>query len=207
MGNLKKGSPYEAKVTSIEKSTEGGNWIQTRKINYTDPNNNPRVWEMAIRTTRSATTSIDAVSIVLILKTPSQVDQLLLIKQFRPPTSQVVIELPAGLIDANETIESTAIRELIEETGYHGKFIKKSPPVFSDPGLTNANMVLAWVDVDLTDKKNIDPQPKLEEGEFIETFTLPVKGLLNNLHELMEKEGCTIDARLYHLAVGLNINE
>ena len=36
--------------------------------------------------------------------------KIVLVKQFRPPTEQVVIELPAGLIDPNESIESTAIK-------------------------------------------------------------------------------------------------
>ncbi|EMG49085.1 YSA1 ADP-ribose pyrophosphatase [Candida maltosa Xu316] len=199
-----KNSPFKAKVTSIEPLNEG-KWIQTRKINYDDPNGDARVWEMAVRTTRSTTTNLDAVSIVSILHNSHKPKEVVLVKQFRPPTEKVIIELPAGLIDPNETVASTAVRELIEETGYHGTFKSQSIPLFSDPGLTNANMVLAYVDVDLNDPKNQNPQPQLEPGEFIITFTLPLDNLLEELEEMCKKEGCSVDARLYHFAKGLEI--
>lgn len=203
-----KPSPYKATLKSIEPLVQG-KWIQTRKINYEDPNGNARVWEMAVRTTRTETTNTDAVSILATLRHPQKIPEIVLTKQFRPPTGKVVIELPAGLIDPKESIESTAIRELIEETGYHGKFIKLSideMELFSDPGLTNANMALAFVDVDLTDSKNENPVAELEDGEFIETFSLPLKNLLEDLKGLCKREGCVIDARLYHYAVGLSMS-
>lgn len=57
--------------------------------------------------------------------------EILLQKQFRPPLNKVVIEVPAGLIDAGETAEEAAIRELKEETGYIGTVIETSPVMFN----------------------------------------------------------------------------
>ncbi|SLA21777.1 Uncharacterised protein [Mycobacteroides abscessus subsp. abscessus] len=77
--------------------------------------------------------------------------------------------------------------------------------MFSDPGLTNANMVLAHVDIDLKDPKNQNPVPQLEENEFIETFTLPLDNLLEEMEKVCQKEGCSVDARLYHFAKGIEL--
>ncbi|GEQ68588.1 hypothetical protein JCM33374_g2256 [Metschnikowia sp. JCM 33374] len=184
---------------------EQGKWIQTRKVDYTDPDGRPRVWEMAVRTTRTETTGLDAVSIFGVVKGANNEKHVVLTKQFRPPCGKVIIELPAGLIDPNESIESTAERELLEETGYIGKVTKQSIPLFSDPGLTNANMALVTVDIDMEDPRNVNPQPQLEDGEFIEVFTLPLETLYEGIVEVCEKEGSSVDARLFHLAEGLRL--
>lgn len=196
-------SPYNAHVDSVE-PLDQGKWIQTKKINYTDPAGRKRVWEMAVRTTRTETTGIDAVSILAILH--KEKPEVVFVKQFRPPAGKVVIELPAGLIDPKELVESTAERELSEETGYHGKFRSSSHTdleLVSDPGLANANMALVTVDVDMADPRNQNPQPHTEDGEFIDVFTLPLDNLLQGLKDVCSKEGCAVDAKLYHLAAGL----
>ena len=43
----------------------------------------------------------------------------------------MVIEVPAGLIDAGETAEQAAVRELKEETGYVGVVSESSPVMFN----------------------------------------------------------------------------
>lgn len=68
--------------------------------------------------------------IVSILNKPEG-PKLLLQKQYRPPIDMVVIEVPAGLIDAGETPEQCAIRELKEETGYVGVAEETSPVMFN----------------------------------------------------------------------------
>lgn len=73
--------------------------------------------------TRHKDSLIDAVGVIAVfedLKGP----QILLQKQFRPPVGKVCIEIPAGLLDAGESGEECAVRELREETGYVGKAVK-----------------------------------------------------------------------------------
>ena len=63
---------------------------------------------------------------VAILQDPARPDEsprILLQKQWRPPVDATVIEVPAGLIDPQESAEVCAVRELKEETGYVGEVV------------------------------------------------------------------------------------
>ncbi len=92
---------------------------------------------------------------------------------------------PQGLIDEGETPETTAIRELEEETGFKASSIQEiSDVMVCDPGvsllyfrgfeprlttrkgMTTANMILVLANVTLDDKLEL-PKQKLEVGEFI----------------------------------------
>lgn len=60
------------------------------------------------------------------------------------------------------------------------------------------------VKVDLSDERNKNPVPKLEDNEFIESFKVPLKDLYKECKKL-EKDGFAIDARVGTLAEGLEI--
>jgi ADP-ribose pyrophosphatase len=50
--------------------------------------------------------------------------EVILLRQFRAPLNNIIIEAPAGVIDPGETPEEAARRELEEETGYYpGKLV------------------------------------------------------------------------------------
>lgn len=97
------------------------------RITYSDPEGIERTWESAERLTRPKGCDIDGVGVAAILEDPANPNAtplILLQKQWRPPINQTVIEVPAGLMDPDETPETCAIRELREETGYVGEVFK-----------------------------------------------------------------------------------
>ncbi|KAH7493882.1 NUDIX hydrolase domain-like protein [Fusarium oxysporum f. sp. albedinis] len=195
-------SVFDAKVTSTEPlSKEEARWIKLSKITYHDPTGTSRTWESAERLTRPKTADIDGVGIVAILPLPTG-PELILQKQYRPPINAVTIEVPAGLIDEGETPEECAIRELREETGYVGVATETSPMMFNDPGFCNTNLKMVHVSVDMELPENKNLKPELEEGEFIEVFTVKLTDLWG-MCETWEREGCAIDARVGTLAEGI----
>ncbi|KAF4214346.1 hypothetical protein CNMCM8980_009165 [Aspergillus fumigatiaffinis] len=178
-------------------------WTRLVLTTYTDPNGVERTWESAERQTRPSGCEVDGVGIVTIIDKPTG-PELLLQKQYRPPIDKVVIEVPAGLIDAGETVEECAVRELREETGYVGVAEQTSTLMFNDPGMCNTNLNMVHVRVDLSLPENQDPKPQLEDNEFIECFTLPLSTLFSELKRL-EAEGYAIDARVGTLAEGIEL--
>ncbi|KAF2225106.1 NUDIX domain-containing protein [Elsinoe ampelina] len=182
-------------------------WVRLVKTTYNSADNKTRDWESAERRTRPEGSLIDGVGIVAILEKANG-PEILLQKQYRPPIDKVVIEVPAGLVDAGETAETCAVRELLEETGYHGKpmegGLSKTPIMFNDPGFCNTNLNMVHVTVDMSDPRNQNPQPQTEENEFIECFTIPLARLYEECGKL-ESQGYAIDARVGTLAEGIEV--
>ena len=63
---------------------------------------------------------------------------------------------------------------------------------------------MVHVNVDMSDPRNQDLKPELEENEFIEVFSTPLKDLYAECKRL-EQEGYAIDARVGTLAEGIQI--
>ena len=52
-------------------------------------------------------------------------DMFILVKQYRYALQRETLEFPAGKVDLSETLEMAVHRELLEETGYNAKILKK----------------------------------------------------------------------------------
>ena len=111
-------------------------------------------------------------------------DKVILVKQFRYPHKKV-LEIPAGIIDKNETSEECAKREFLEETGYEAKkmthLIRYYP--FLGYNLQHIDCFLA------TNIKKISEQ-KLDDDESIIIEKIPISKLIQ-----MIKSGKIIDSK------------
>jgi ADP-ribose pyrophosphatase len=68
--------------------------------------------------------------------------RILLIRQYRHATRQFLWELVAGRMEAGESPERAAARELIEETGYRARRFRVFLDVFPTPGFLEERMYI-----------------------------------------------------------------
>jgi ADP-ribose pyrophosphatase len=72
-------------------------------------------------------------------------DEILFVEQFRPAVNARVLELPAGLVgdvEGDDSLETAANRELVEETGYRAARVEPLVSIPSSAGLTTETTVL-----------------------------------------------------------------
>lgn len=88
-------------------------------------------WEYAERVNADS-------AVIVIAVTPD--NNLLFVEQFRVPMNAHCIEMPAGLVgdlDAHDTLENAAKRELLEETGWRAEEVKVLMVGPSSSGMSN----------------------------------------------------------------------
>lgn len=68
--------------------------------------------------------------------------KIILVKQFRKPVEETLIELPAGKLEAGEDPEECAARELAEETGYRAGKMEHLISFYTSPGFSDEIMHL-----------------------------------------------------------------
>jgi 8-oxo-dGTP pyrophosphatase MutT (NUDIX family) len=171
-----------------------GRFLELSRLEFVDENNHVRHWECCNRVN-----SRGAAIIIAVIKPE---DELLLIRQFRPPAGKFMIEFPAGLIDPDESAAETAVRELAEETGYRGRITAILPPANSSPGMSGETIIAVQMEIDGAAFRDRTPEPDPEDGEFIECFTVPLSGLSVFL-DAARRRGDGIDAKLAFYALGL----
>ena len=170
--------PPTPALESVETVSTG--WINKYHLHYTLPDGRPYTYEGVSRKGperyeaalealgSTGAPDPDAVCIVPLLPDGS----VLLEREFRYPLNSWCVSLPAGLIDAGESLEEAVARELSEETGYRlrddiAPAVRPLPqPGFSSTGLTEENVQVVFAQVEP------GGQPRPDSAELIEPFTV-----------------------------------
>lgn len=93
--------------------------------------------------------------------------RLVLERQYRYPVQAVMIEFPAGKLDAGEESLACARRELVEETGYTARQWAKA-------GVLHPVISYSTEFIDIWFARDLSPgERKLDAGEFLDVFTAP----------------------------------
>ena len=107
-----------------------------------------------------------------------------MVRQFRSPFEEIMLEVPAGKIEPGEDPKLCAIRELHEETGFEAGEIIDFGVSICSPGYDSEKIYLYGA----RDLKFIGE--KLDEGEFLHCEKIPLKTLLQ-----MADNGEIIDSK------------
>lgn len=96
--------------------------------------------------------------------------EAILVKQYRHPLKETLLEIPGGFVDKHETSDKAIARELLEETGYAFSNIHFVGRVAANPGVLD-NYTDLYV---ATGGKKVASQ-QLDHGEEIEIKLFPLE--------------------------------
>ncbi len=108
-----------------------------------------------------------ASAVVPFMDPPREKDpRVVLIRQFRHAADGFIWEVPAGRLDAGESPETCARRELEEETGLRARRLERLTTIYTTPGFTDERIHLFLAE-------GLDAgSERREADEFMELHTL-----------------------------------
>jgi len=113
-----------------------------------------------------------AVMVIPLLQDEAGEVRVVLERQFRYPIGQVMVEFPAGKLDAGESVQFCAQRELLEETGY-------TATEWARAGQMHPVIAYSTEFIDIWFARGLTPgAAQLDAGEFLEVFTATPQELL-----------------------------
>ncbi len=115
-----------------------------------------------------------------------------LLRSFRPTVGEELIEIPAGTLEPGEAPADTAVRELVEETGYRAGRMDLLITFYTSPGIVDERMYLFLA-------THLVPGPqRLEPGEQIEPFLAAWDEALALVREGRIRDAKSIAGLLYY---------
>ncbi|MFC2948247.1 NUDIX hydrolase [Virgibacillus sediminis] len=125
-------------------------------------------------------------------------NKIIFVKQYRKPLEKTLVEIPAGKLEKGEAPETTAVRELEEETGYTTGELSLVANFYSSPGFADELLYIY-----ITDQlEKLDTPPAGDEDEFVELVELTLDEAKQYVEEGLIQDAKTNYAVLYLHALG-----
>ena len=136
------------KIIDAQKLTDL-KWLNMFIINYADKSGRQRTWQVATRDRVPKCISGDFSTPDAVVIVPYHIhkEKVVITREYRVPLADVEYGFPAGLVDAEESVEEAVRRELMEETGLKvTQIIKSSPALYSSAGMTDESVSIVYVE-------------------------------------------------------------
>lgn len=121
-------------------------------------------------------------------------DRIIMVKQYRKPVEEVVLELPAGKLESDEEPEQCAKRELWEETGFRTENIDFICSFYTSPGYSDELLYLYSARELFAAEED-----RSEPGEFVEVCYLQKDEIIPKIINGKIKDSKTIIGLLAYL--------
>lgn len=127
--------------------------------------------------------------------------KIIFVEQYRKPLEKSIIEIPAGKLEKGEKPETTALRELEEETGYTAR---PESLVFVDSFYTSPGFADEIMHIYMADELiPVENPAQSDDDEFLDLMELTLDEALQLMKEQRIHDAKTNYAVLYLKASGL----
>lgn len=159
----RKGQAMEAWSVISENVIVYNEWRKLKNVTYRLPNGCTKEYSLK-----------DEGQVVSILALTAE-KSVVLARQFRPGPGKMLDELPGGRVEAGESAEEAALRELLEETGYKPKHLEYLGRFYECAYSTIERHGFVATDC------SREARQQLDDSEFITVVQKPINAFVNQL--------------------------
>jgi ADP-ribose pyrophosphatase len=117
-------------------------------------------------------------------------NEVLMVRQYRKPVEEALLEIPAGKIEKEEQSDVCAQRELMEETGFFARNLRHITDFYTSPGFSSERMHL-YLARDLEKKAR-----QADDDEYIQLEAVPLEEAIRKIYDGEIKDAKTISGLL-----------